>query len=143
MSGDGRTITFTPASPLVASTTYAVTVNGLVSTEGGTLATQTWSFTTGIDDTGTTSLFADLTPANSTLANRIPFVTQTHPAVTTAAPLAGERRLRARAGVRAAHVPGAIAAAGAGAQACRVDVWPRPQAGAVCCEPGSAAAGFG
>ena len=65
LSGDGRTITFTPASPLVASTTYAVTVNGLVSTEGGTLATQTWSFTTGIDDTGTTSLFADLTPATA------------------------------------------------------------------------------
>ena len=62
LSADGRTITFTPASPLVATSAYSVSVSGLVSTEGATLGTQTWSFTTGIDDIGTTSLFADVTP---------------------------------------------------------------------------------
>ncbi|MDT0188238.1 DUF4082 domain-containing protein [Microbacterium sp. ARD31] len=65
LSGDGRTITFTPAAPLVATTAYSVSVSGLVSTEGAALATQTWSFTTGIDDIGTTSLFADVTPATA------------------------------------------------------------------------------
>ncbi|WP_374458216.1 DUF4082 domain-containing protein [Nocardioides sp.] len=62
LSTDGRTITFTPASPLVATSPYSVSVSGLVSTEGATLPTQSWSFTTGIDDIGTTSLFADVTP---------------------------------------------------------------------------------
>jgi hypothetical protein len=65
LSADGRTITFTPASPLVATSPYAVSVTGLASTEGATLPTQTWSFTTGIDDIGTTSLFADVTPGTA------------------------------------------------------------------------------
>ncbi|MDR7252406.1 hypothetical protein J2X46_001382 [Nocardioides sp. BE266] len=63
LSSDGRTITFTPSGTLVATSAYSVSVTGLVSTEGATLGTQTWSFTTGIDDVGTTSLFADQTPA--------------------------------------------------------------------------------
>lgn len=62
LSADGRTITFTPAAPLVATSAYSVSVSGLASTDGATLGTQTWSFTTGIDDIGTTSLFADVTP---------------------------------------------------------------------------------
>ncbi|KQV77995.1 hypothetical protein ASC64_04095 [Nocardioides sp. Root122] len=65
LSADGRTITFTPAAPLVATSAYSVSVSGLASTEGATLGTQTWSFTTGIDDIGTTSLFADVTPTTA------------------------------------------------------------------------------
>jgi hypothetical protein len=65
LSGDGRTITFTPGAPLAAETNHTVSVSGLVSTEGATLPTQTWSFTTGVDDIGTTSLFADVTPTTA------------------------------------------------------------------------------
>jgi hypothetical protein len=65
LSGDGRTVTFTPAAPLAADTGYTVAVSGLTSTEGASLATQTWSFTTGYDDAGTTSLFTDVTPATA------------------------------------------------------------------------------
>lgn len=65
LSGDGRTITFTPASPLVADSAYDVSVSGLVSTEGATLPTQNWSFATGADDTGTTSLLTGLIPATA------------------------------------------------------------------------------
>ena len=65
LSGDGRTVTFTPASPLAADTAHTVTVSGLTSTDGASLATQTWSFTTGYDDVGTVSLFADATPATA------------------------------------------------------------------------------
>jgi hypothetical protein len=65
LSGDGRTVTFTPSAPLAADTGYTVSVSGLTSTEGASLATQTWSFTTGFDDAGTTSLFADVTPATA------------------------------------------------------------------------------
>lgn len=65
LSADGRTITFTPAQPLQPDTGYQVEVTGLTSTDGATLPTQTWSFVTGPDDTGTTSLFGGLTPATS------------------------------------------------------------------------------
>lgn len=63
VSGNGQTITFTPAAPLLPETGYEVSATGLVSTEGATLPTQTWSFTTGPDDTGLTSLFTGLVPA--------------------------------------------------------------------------------
>jgi hypothetical protein len=65
LSGDGRTVTFTPTAPLAADAAYTVTVSGLTSTDGASLPTQTWSFTTGYDDSGTTSLFADVTPATA------------------------------------------------------------------------------
>ena len=38
---------------------------GVTSTDGASLPTQSWSFTTGRDDAGTTSLFADVTPATA------------------------------------------------------------------------------
>ena len=62
LSGDSRTITFTPSASLAPSTAYAVSVSGLASTEGAALPTQSWSFTTGPDDTGTTSLMTGLIP---------------------------------------------------------------------------------
>lgn len=65
LSSDGRTVTFTPSAALAASTSYAVTVTGLTSTEGATLPTQTWSFTTAVEDSGSTSLMAGLTPATA------------------------------------------------------------------------------
>jgi len=65
LSADNRTITFTPSAALIPSSTYTVTASGLTSTEGATLTTQTWSFTTAADDPGTSSLMAGLTPATA------------------------------------------------------------------------------
>lgn len=63
LSGDGKKLTFDPAAALEPETDYTVTVSGLTSTEGATLATQTWTFRTGADPNGTTSLLTGLTPA--------------------------------------------------------------------------------
>lgn len=65
LSGDGKTVTFTPGQPLAAGTAHTVTVSGLVSTEGAVLAPRTWSFTTR--DADLHSLFGDATPAVSSV----------------------------------------------------------------------------
>lgn len=44
LSQDGTTITFTPSAPLAAGATIAATLSGVTSTQGASLATQTWSF---------------------------------------------------------------------------------------------------
>ncbi|MDR7309239.1 hypothetical protein J2S40_000297 [Nocardioides luteus] len=62
LSADGRTLRFTPTSALPASTQVSVRVEGVVSTEGATLPTQTWSFTTAAAGTQSFSLFDTLTP---------------------------------------------------------------------------------
>jgi hypothetical protein len=61
LSSDGTTLTFDPTSPLAASTTYTVTITGITSTQGATLADQSWSFTTA-GATTTESLFTGQTP---------------------------------------------------------------------------------
>ncbi|MEO5853118.1 MAG: DUF4082 domain-containing protein, partial [Nocardioides sp.] len=46
LSPDARTLTFTPAVTLAASTVHTVNLSGVVSTEGAPLGPQSWSFTT-------------------------------------------------------------------------------------------------
>ncbi|SEB56722.1 Ig-like domain-containing protein [Nocardioides exalbidus] len=65
LSTDGKTITFTPSAALAAGSTFTVTVTGLTSTEGATLPTQTWSFTTAAASSGTTSLLLGAAPATA------------------------------------------------------------------------------
>jgi hypothetical protein len=52
LSSDGKTITFTPSAVLPNGAGVQVTLAGVVSTQGATLATQNWSFT-AIDETTT------------------------------------------------------------------------------------------
>ena len=66
LSADRTTVTFTPAAPLPNAATINVTLSGVRSDSGSTLATQQWSFST-VDSTATTtsySLFGNVTPAN-------------------------------------------------------------------------------
>ena len=64
-SSDGRKLTFTPTVPFAKNALVAVTLSGVKSTEGATLATQNWSFqTNGDDDVATPqSMFGDVTPS--------------------------------------------------------------------------------
>ncbi|WP_248580518.1 DUF4082 domain-containing protein [Nocardioides sp. InS609-2] len=63
LSTDGKTLTFTPTAALAAATDYTVTVAGIVSTDGATLPTQTWTFRTATATATVVSLFADVVPA--------------------------------------------------------------------------------
>lgn len=63
LSADGKTITFTPDAALPAGATVSVSVSGLSSTSGDTLATQNWSFTTqGAAAPTSYTLFDNTTP---------------------------------------------------------------------------------
>ncbi|GGU07128.1 hypothetical protein GCM10007979_00890 [Nocardioides albus] len=62
LSGDGRTLSFTPTSALPAGATVSVSVSGVVSTDGASLPTQTWSFTTAAPVPAEVSLFTGVTP---------------------------------------------------------------------------------
>jgi YVTN family beta-propeller protein len=49
LSSDGKTVTFTPNSPLSPSSNYAVTVSGISTVDGSTLDTpHSWTFTTSV-----------------------------------------------------------------------------------------------
>ncbi len=63
LSPDATRLTFDPAGPLTANTTYTATVTGVTSTQDATLPDQTWSFTTAA--TATESLFTGQTPATT------------------------------------------------------------------------------
>jgi hypothetical protein len=64
LSADAKTITFTPASALPDGATISVSVSGVTSTEGATLAAQTWSFDTKAAVAPTLySLFGSRSPA--------------------------------------------------------------------------------
>ncbi|HWJ84680.1 MAG TPA: DUF4082 domain-containing protein, partial [Cellulomonas sp.] len=62
-SSDGRTLTFTPNAALSASTVYTATASGLTSTDGASLGTQTWSFTTATATGCPCTLFGSVIPA--------------------------------------------------------------------------------
>jgi hypothetical protein len=64
-SADQRTLTFSPSSSLPADADLTITVSGVVSTRGGTLATQTWSFRTEPATATLTSLFSTQVPATT------------------------------------------------------------------------------
>jgi len=66
-SSDGTTLTFTPGAALQAGTTYTATASGLVSTDGSTLATQTWSFQTAAAQGCPCTLFGTQTPASTSV----------------------------------------------------------------------------
>lgn len=63
LDASGTTLTFTPSSPMPADSDVTATVSGLVSTDGVTVPTQTWTFHThAVDATGTESLFGSQVP---------------------------------------------------------------------------------
>lgn len=68
-SADGRTLTFTPSAPLSPEVTYTATATGLRSTEGTTLATTSWSFTTAAADGCPCTLFGSRTPETAAAAD--------------------------------------------------------------------------
>ena len=72
LSADGRTLTFTPTSSLPASSTVTVTLTGVVSTDGASLGTQSWSFGTEAGATAFASLLAGQTPANAEVSDGQP-----------------------------------------------------------------------
>ncbi|MGO4535814.1 DUF4082 domain-containing protein [Leifsonia sp. 2MCAF36] len=63
LSADGKTITFTPSQALPDGATITATVSGVTSTGGGSLPTQSWSFTTAAAAATTYSFFGNATPA--------------------------------------------------------------------------------
>ncbi|KRD45509.1 hypothetical protein ASE38_01505 [Cellulomonas sp. Root930] len=62
-SADGRTLTFTPSAALNTSTVYTATASGLTSTDGATLAAQTWSFTSAAPGGCPCTIFGGAVPA--------------------------------------------------------------------------------
>ena len=62
LSSDGTTLTFTPGTALLASTSYTATASGLVSTQGATSANVSWSFTTAAGNGCPCTLFASTVP---------------------------------------------------------------------------------
>lgn len=63
LSADAKTLTFTPAAMLPASADITVTLSGVVSTDGASLATQSWTFRTRDPDSlSSQSLFGDVVP---------------------------------------------------------------------------------
>ncbi|GAA4167281.1 hypothetical protein GCM10022287_00540 [Gryllotalpicola koreensis] len=65
LSADGKTVTFTPASPLPGGDEIDVKVTGLVGVNGATLAAQNWSFTTAAPGAAPYSLFGSDSPSSS------------------------------------------------------------------------------
>ncbi len=61
-SADGRTLSFTPSGTMAALTLHTVTVAGVVSVDGASLGTVSWSFTTEPRPIVTTTLFGNATP---------------------------------------------------------------------------------
>lgn len=62
ISTDKTQLTFQPASTLPADVDITVTLSGVVSTDGATLPTKTWTFRTEATSTSNFSLFNNLTP---------------------------------------------------------------------------------
>ncbi|MDQ1554290.1 MAG: hypothetical protein QOK46_1368, partial [Microbacteriaceae bacterium] len=66
LSSDRQTITFTPAATLPNGAVVNVALSGLVTTDGVTMSTQSWSFTTMNTTTSTIStMFGSETPATA------------------------------------------------------------------------------
>ena len=65
LSSDGTTLTFTPSQALPAGATISVSVSGIVSVEGATLGTQSWSFSTKAPAQTSYTLFGSELPAST------------------------------------------------------------------------------
>ncbi len=65
LSANGRTLSFTPASDLPADTDVTMTVNGVVSTRGAVLPTQSWTFRTDPSTQPHVSMFSDEAPVTA------------------------------------------------------------------------------
>lgn len=63
LSADGTTITFSPSQALPSGATVTMTLSGVKSTAGATLATQTWSFTVKAATVTQYTLLGNATPA--------------------------------------------------------------------------------
>ncbi|MET0929897.1 MAG: DUF4082 domain-containing protein [Aeromicrobium sp.] len=63
LSGDRTKLTFQPTAALPADADITVTLSGVVSTDGASLPTQTWTFRTETTSTTVSTLFGDLTPS--------------------------------------------------------------------------------
>jgi hypothetical protein len=63
LSADGLTATFSPSQPLPAATAMTASVSNVVSTQGATLATFTWKFTTSDPSGQQQTMFGSLLPA--------------------------------------------------------------------------------
>jgi hypothetical protein len=62
LSADSRTITFTPAAALPASTVITATASNVATPQGQTLAPTTWQFTTAAATTQQSTIFGSLLP---------------------------------------------------------------------------------
>ncbi len=78
LSGNGRTLTFTPAGTLPADTLLTAEVAGVVSTDGASLATASWTFRTAPRPTLTASMFSGLTPATASASSSRAITVGTH-----------------------------------------------------------------
>lgn len=73
LSADATTITFTPEAALPAGADITVSLSGVSSVEGSTLATQTWSFRTRSADTvSSQTLFSDQVPQSAATSDASP-----------------------------------------------------------------------
>ncbi|SDK96853.1 Ig-like domain-containing protein [Nocardioides sp. YR527] len=72
LSSDGRTLQFTPSAALPAGATVSVSASGVVSTDGVSLPTQTWSFTTAAAVVNEVSLFTGVTPQTAATFDLMP-----------------------------------------------------------------------
>ncbi|MCW3767309.1 MULTISPECIES: DUF4082 domain-containing protein [Paenarthrobacter] len=62
LSGDGRTLTFTPATAVPAKATIVASVDNIETNQGQSLPTTTWQFTTADPDATQTSMFGGQEP---------------------------------------------------------------------------------
>ena len=69
MSSDSLTLTFHPAAALAPSTAYTATVSGIVSTQGATMAPQSWSFTTVSANGCPCTVFGSEVPATASVGD--------------------------------------------------------------------------
>jgi hypothetical protein len=65
LSADAKKLTFTPSATLPNDVDVTMTVSGVVSQDGATLATQTWAFHTAAGGGTSTTLFEGLTPGTA------------------------------------------------------------------------------
>ena len=72
LSPDGTTLTFTPSANLPGSSVVTATISGITSTQGATLGTQQWSFTTEAAPVILTSMFTGIAPAQAQISSTTP-----------------------------------------------------------------------
>lgn len=91
LSPDGQRLTFSPTAALPTDADITVTVAGVVSTDGVSLPTQTWTFRTETAQTQLASLLGETTPANASIADNGPIEVGTAFASSTAGSITGIR----------------------------------------------------